>query len=142
MNDTRSSVVVELEQRFLPPLQAMAQWLRGQFQNIRVNVWSSAIGSATTNNPAHSLGIDCVFDFAPKHEADNVAPFIEVIQVNDDPYLSDLSVCWGAGARERCIGTDLLEYPVPWSSHAATRIEEALPILFETLVAALRTPPF
>ena len=135
-----SNPVIEALERFLPSLHAMAQQLRSDFPNISVNVWSSATGSATTDNPAHDLGIDCEFKYAPQDQADCVTLYIGVIQVNDDPHLSDLTVCGGAGSEG--IGIDLLEYPVPWSVYAIRKIEDALPTLFDGLIAALRNPPF
>ena len=135
-------IVEELEGRFLPSLEVMATQLRRDFPNIRINTWSSSIGSATTDNPAHNFGIDCVFAHAPAYEADNVALVIGVLQVNCNPYLSELAVSWGAGSSDDCIGADLLDSPIPWSADAISRIEAALPILFEVLIAALRNPPF
>src|SRR5262249_9687689 len=108
----------------------------------RINTWSSSIGSAVTDNPAHNLGIDCIFAHAPAHEAHNVALVIGVLQVNCNPVLSELAVSWGAGSSEDCIGTDLLDSPFPWSEDAISRIEAALPTLFEVLSTALRNPPF
>jgi hypothetical protein len=142
MNAAKNPIVEVLERRFLPTLQEMAQRLRTEFPDICVNTWSSAIGSAVTNNPGHNLGIDCLFKYAPRGEADNVALCIGVIQVNDNPHLSDLAVCWGAGSDARCIGIDFLDTPVPWSADAIRTIENALPMLFDTLVAALKNPPF
>lgn len=142
MDVNNNPVVDELERRFLPALQAMSYRLRNEFPHICINVWSSATGSATTDNPAHDLGIDCRFEFAPQDQADNVALLIGVVQVNDDPYLSELGVWWGAGSTDCCIGVDLLEHAIPWSIDAVNKIDASLPKLFETLVAALKNPPF
>ncbi len=135
-------IVEQLERRFLPTLEVMARRLRRDFPNIRINTWSWSIGSATTDNPAHNLGIDCLFPYAPAHEAYNVALVIGVLQVKCNPYLSDLAVSWGAGSGDDCIEADLLDSPIPWSEDAVSKIEAALPILFEVLIAALRNPPF
>lgn len=138
----RNPIVCELEERILPQLELIAAQLQRAFPKIRIDTWSSSTGSATTDNHAHDLGIDCVFDHAPPHETDNIALFIGVIQIKRDPFLSELAVCWGAGASAECIGTDLLDTPIPWSSEAIARIETALPTLLETLEMALRNPPF
>ena len=142
MNASKNLIVEDLERRFLPTLQEMAQRLRAEFPNIFINTRSWTIGSAVTNNPAHNLGIDCVFKYAPRDQADNVALIMKVLQINDDPYLSDLAVGWGAGSDDRCIGIDLLDHPIPWSADAIRKIQDALPTLFATLVTALKNPPF
>lgn len=138
----KNPIIEELEGHLLPKLEVMAAQLRRDFPDIRINTWSSLIGSATTDNPAHNLGIDCLFPYAPAQEADNVALYIGVTQINYNPYLSDLAVSWGAGSTDDCIRADLLETPMPWSKDAMNRIEIALPTLFEVLIAALRNPPF
>jgi hypothetical protein len=135
----KNPTIEELEGHFLPKLETMAAQLRRDFPSFRINTWSWSIGSATTDNPAHNLGIDCLFPYAPAQEADNVALVIGVSQVKCNPYLSDLAVSWGAGSSHDCIGADLLESPMPWSKDAISRIEAALPTLFEVLIAALRS---
>ena len=134
-------IVTELDQRFLPELEAMAQQIRRDFKNVQANAYSSAIGSATHNH-GHDWGIDCLFTNAPLDECDNVALYIGVAGLNTNPCLCDLAVCWGAGHSENCIETDLLESSVPWSAEAVTTIEAALPTLFDVLLAALCNPPF
>ncbi|HEX4143171.1 MAG TPA: hypothetical protein VHY91_06445 [Pirellulales bacterium] len=131
----------ELERRFLPSLEDMATKLKRDFPRVAINTFSSSMGSAHPD-PGHSLGIDCCFRYAPPEECDNVALIIGVWGLKSEPYLSDLAVSWGAGSSDACIGLDLLEYSVLWSDEAIKRIEAGLPILYETLLAALRNPPF
>ena len=134
-------IVTELEQRFLPAMEATAQQICRDFKSVRAKAWSWAIGSAT-NNHGHCLGIDCLCTNAPQDECDNVALYIGVAGLNTNPYLSDLTVSWGAGSSDKCIGIDLIESSVPWSAEVMDRIAAALPTLFETLIAALRNAPF
>jgi hypothetical protein len=142
MMASTNPLIDELERRFLPRLEVMAAQLRNEFPDVRINTWSWSTGTATTDNPAHNLGIDCLFPFAPPSISDNVALIIGVIQVNRDPHLSELQVSWGADSTDDCIDVDLLEAPIPWSPDAISRVEAALPTLLEVLTKALRHPPF
>jgi hypothetical protein len=133
-------IVEKLEKHILPRLEQIATQLRRDFPHIEITTWSSATGSAVTDNPWHDMGIDCMFPDAPPDEANNVALLIGCMQINCNPRLSDLCVCWGAGARASSISVDLLAFPIPWTSNTIDEIKRALPTLFETLIAALQNP--
>jgi hypothetical protein len=124
-----SSVVEELERRFLGRLEGTAAQLQAQYPQLKINTWSSSTGSLTEYQ-GHDVGIDCVNPEAFDDQPNSLCLIIGVMHLTTEPLLSDAQVCWGAGGSG---GLDILSEPIPWSDAALQMVDERLPDLVESL---------
>src|SRR5216683_445363 len=90
-----TNVVQELENRFLPGLQKVAEEISKQFPRVRATVWSSPVGSLT-HYQGHDLGIACLLSDARPDQTDNVALIIGVRHLTTTPLIDKAAVGWGA----------------------------------------------
>ncbi|MFD0724563.1 hypothetical protein ACFQ0E_03015 [Lysobacter brunescens] len=134
-----SQVVQELEEAFLPRLDAAKEMLEREFPSFHFNVWSSSTGGLTSYQ-GHDVGLECLFPGTPDELADNVAIIIGVKHLTTAPLLCDASVGWGHGSAPG-IHIDLLPNPVAFSTAELNAVSARFGLLISVFRSALIAGP-
>jgi hypothetical protein len=131
--------VKELEETFLPRLQAARDSFASEYPSLTFNVWSSPTGSLTEYK-GHDVGIECMFPDAPDDRANCVAIIVGVKHLTTLPLLCDASVGWGAGASPD-ITLNLLPSPVAYSQQSLSLLSLQFEQLLEVFGRAVAAGP-
>lgn len=130
----RHKLVRDLEQRFLPSLQNMAEEIAQDFSGVTAKVWSHSIGSQT-DYQGHSIGIECSFAEANPVYVDNIALSINIRHLTTTPEIDSADVCWGHPSGY--IEAELFQAPVVVDEDELGKLEDGLQGLYSALRAAI-----
>jgi hypothetical protein len=130
-----TNVVQELEKRFLPDLQKVAEEIAEQFPRVKATVWSSPVGSLT-DYQGHDLGIDCLLTDTRPEQTDNVALIIGIGHLTTTPLIDQAGICWGAPSAH--VEAELFLDPIEVTAETLQELEARLPLLYDALQTAVR----
>lgn len=89
----RNPLIKKLEERILPEFEKVAEKIRQEIPNIKVNVYASSSGSQTEFQ-GYDFWVDCIFTDCLM-ETDYVSLGVELCHITTIPRIS-ADVCWGS----------------------------------------------
>jgi len=125
-------LVKKLEERLLPEFEEVAEKIRLEIPNVRVDVYSDTVGSLTQYQ-GYSFWIDCLFT-ADYGEPDNIALDVSLGYLTTSP-----RICAGAGeASFRDWSGSFPNEGIMVSDEVLEDLYKDLPRLYEALFQALK----
>ena len=133
MESNNSDIIQDIEKRFLPHIERMAEEIPQEFPLVKTNVWSWSVGSSTTFQ-GHDIGLECFLPEVSPDQTNIVMLIIETMHLTTVPKITAVDVCWNDGSLEE----ELFSQPVGITEKVFKKIELGLPRMYNCLKESIR----